>query len=253
MHLILSNQSENVWLRIWNYANFEVFPLWDELSELVFNLLTMTAKKFKDQLILEEGSGTGRISLRLAAEGKGRAILLDISSNAIKYSKNLAQKLGVGGDFIVGSIFSLPFRNCSLDMAWNSGVLEHYSFNNQQKSISEVLRVLRRNGRLAVIVPNRRAFIYNFSRMIDKKTGRWKLGYEEPLCAEDLHNFSPRPVFTHSVGVLYQFRFFSLPYFGRILNLILSAVHRLIPYFKTLDKKCPGYLLIGLWIKKHAY
>jgi len=94
--VVLSNQSENVWLEIWSkaVARTNSIPLWDELSELVHYLLRLLITDVKDKLILEEGSDTGRISIRLAEQGS-RAILLDISRNAIMCSKIIARKVGV--------------------------------------------------------------------------------------------------------------------------------------------------------------
>jgi ubiquinone/menaquinone biosynthesis C-methylase UbiE len=248
--VMLSNQSENVWLEIWSkaVARTNSIPLWDELSELVHYLLRLLIVDVKDKLILEEGSGTGRISIRLAEQGS-RAILLDISRNAIMCSKIIARKVGVDCDFIVGSIFHLPLRGCLLDVVWSSGVLEHYEFNKQQRAINEALRVLKRGGRLVVIVPNRKAIVYNISRLIDMKTGRWKLGYEEPLSLEEFHYFQPKPCAYYSAGFFHQLRFVTLPIIGFLLNITLNFVYRLWPYLKELDKRIPGYLSGGLWLK----
>ncbi|MCC6019083.1 MAG: class I SAM-dependent methyltransferase [Candidatus Verstraetearchaeota archaeon] len=229
-------------------TKYNKIPLWDELSELVYFLLRLFIPTLRNKVIIETGSGTGRISLRLAKCG-GKVILLDISRNAIMYSKKLAREMNIDCDFIVGSIFYLPLREYSIDVVWSSGVLEHYEFNEQQKSINEALRVLKQNGRLIVIVPNRKAVIYNTFRVVAVKTARWKLGYEEPLSLEDLQRFQPKPIVCYSAGLLHQFRFVDLPIIGCFLNIILSFVYKIWPYLKELDKHATGYLLGALWIK----
>jgi 2-polyprenyl-3-methyl-5-hydroxy-6-metoxy-1,4-benzoquinol methylase len=78
--------SEDVWLQLWSKTRYNAIPLWDELSELVYFLLRLFISTLRNKVIIEAGSATGRISLRLAKHG-GRIILLDISRNAIMYSK----------------------------------------------------------------------------------------------------------------------------------------------------------------------
>jgi ubiquinone/menaquinone biosynthesis C-methylase UbiE len=245
-----TNESYEVWTRIWSQAALGLLPQWDQQSELAYQVLRIFNRNFKGQLMLEEGSGTGRISLRLAKEGK--AILLDISGDALKYSKKRARKTGGDAHFIRGSIFNLPLRESSLDLIWNSGVLEHYKFEKQQQAIHEALRTLRKRGLLVVIVPNKKAIFYNLSRVLDMKLGRWKFGYEEPLNSKELHAFSPEPDSLCSLGILYQFRFITVPILGFLLNRMLSSFIQFAPYLEKLDKKSAksGYLLAGVWKKK---
>lgn len=244
-----ANESENVWMRIWSQARLDILPGWDELSELTYYILSSFTRNVRGMLVLEEGSGTGRISLRLAKEGK--MILLDISPDALRYSKRRAREIGANTYFVRGSIFNLPLRDSKLNLIWNSGVLEHYRFDKQQQAIGEALRVLQEKGRLVVIVPNKKAIFYNFFRVLNIKLGRWKFGYEKPLSPEELYAFSPKPNSHHSVGVLYQFRFITLPILGFLLNQMLNLLKQVIPHLRKLDKKYArtGHLVAALWIK----
>lgn len=161
----------------------------------------------------------------------------------------MACKMNVDCDFIVGLIFYLPIRDYSVDVVWSSGVIEHYRINEQQKSINESLRVLKKAGRLIVIVPNKKAVVYNISRMLSMKIGKWKFGYEEPLSPREFYCFQPKPITCYSIGFLHQFRFITLPIIGFLLNDILNLIYKLCPSLKKLDKRVPGYLLGALWIK----
>ncbi len=244
------NESHDVWTRIWSQTRFDLLPEWDEQSELVYQILRFANKDFRGMLMLEEGSGTGRISLRLAKDGK--VTLLDISAHALRSSKNRARNVTGDAHFIKASIFHLPFKECSLDLVWNSGVLEHYGFDKQQQAIHDALRVLRRKGLLVVIVPNKKAVFYSFFRNLDIKLGRWKFGYEEPVSQKELNAFSPKPDSHFSVGILYQFRFINLPTISFLLHEIMNHLLFSVPLLTRLDKTNvnAGYLLGGVWVKR---
>jgi ubiquinone/menaquinone biosynthesis C-methylase UbiE len=155
-----SSNSETVWLRIWKTTNFNEIPAWDEGCKLVFGLLqSLLSNGFRNKRMLEAGSGTGRISLRLSRAG-ANVLLLDISRVTIKFSKDVFKSLGLDGDFVVGDKFHLPFQDSVLDIVWSSGVFEHFDSDEQKTEFNEALRVLRRRGKKIIIVPNSKAFIY---------------------------------------------------------------------------------------------
>jgi ubiquinone/menaquinone biosynthesis C-methylase UbiE len=217
---------------------------------LVYNFLKVFLYRgIRGKTILETGSGTGRISLRLAREG-AEVLLLDISRDIIKFSKKIFKDSRSEGVFIVGDIFHLPFRSNTLDIVWNSGVLEHYTRTEQRKVFDEAMRVLKIGGSLIIIVPNSEALIYNLFRKLDVKLRRWRFGYEEPISPKELYHLFPSKPITHrSAGFIYQFHFVSLPLLGVALNIWLKFLYRSFPVLTTIDKSIPGYLVAGLWKK----
>lgn len=223
-------------------------PLWGDLCELVYDLLkALLHLHISNKNILEIGSGTGRISLRLAREG-ANVLLLDVSPAAVRFSKETFERFQLDGRFVVGDIFHLPFKDSILDVVWSSGVLEHYTPVGQKKAFNEALRVLERRGSCVIIVPNSAALVYNLFRKLDMKMGRWKFGYEEPLALVEL-DYLPRPLACYSRGFIYQLCFISIPLFGTMLNVLANFLSHVFPTFTSLDKKVPGYLIGGLWTK----
>lgn len=241
----ISGQSPiNTWLDIWKGTHFQEMSLWNDQCELVYSLLvSLIPSNLKGKSIVETGSGSGRVSLRLAKEGAD-VTLIDCSTEALASSKRMFKRCKLNGTFIKADISRLPFRECIFDILWSSGVLEHFVHKQIDGIIDDSLRTVKKGGRLVVIVPNKNALVYNLSRILDMKLGRWRFGYEEPLSANDLNSFHLKPTIRRSAGFFYQIYFFSIPYVAPICHKLLK---RLYLKLSKLDKTLPGYLVAGVW------
>lgn len=232
------SKSRQTWLEHWSQYAKQGEPEWDSLCELIYRFHSRTFRP-KNKVILETGSGTGRVTSRLAMEGAS-AVLLDISADAFELAR--LQFRGTIRHFVVGDISSLPFRNASFDVVWSSGVLEHYDQHLAQTHLGESRRLLRKGGILIAIVPNRGAFVYDLFRRWKMRTGRWKVGYEEPWRIKDLYDFDVPPTTHWSAGFFHQLIFIAVPKARKLLT-------RIVPRLSVLlDDKIPtGYLLAGVW------
>jgi SAM-dependent methyltransferase len=132
-----------------NFSSFWWEDYYNELSLHVNNLVDSNNLK----TILEAGSGSGKATILL--DKKISKTLLDISPNALKYAKKIANKHG-GGDinFVEGNIFSMLFKDENFDLVWNIGVVEHYELENVKSIIGEMIRVCSKSGIVAVGLPN---------------------------------------------------------------------------------------------------
>jgi ubiquinone/menaquinone biosynthesis C-methylase UbiE len=237
-----------VWLRIWKTTNFGKLSVWDDLCDLVFGLLqSLLPDDARGKRMLEAGSGTGRVSLRLAKSG-ANVLLIDISRVAMKFSKDVFKRLDAEGDFVVGDVLHLPFQDSKLDNVWSSGVFEHFDPEEQKKEFNEALRVLRPHGKKIIIVPNSNAVVYNLFRKLDMRLGRWKYGYEDPISADSLCNL-PRPSAQFSRGFVYQLSFVSIPLLGRIVKIGAKFLLSCFPSISELDRRIQGYLVGFRWEK----
>ena len=248
---------EKLWREKWEKREktireegLHLFPLWSYEYELMYSILIKENVVSRGNLCLETGSGSGRMSLKLGEEGV-KPILLDVSREAIKFSKKLAHVKNVEADFVVGSILCLPFRSSSLDVVWNQGVLEHFVRKEQELIINESLRVLKTKGKLIVIVPHRKALFYNFFRILSMKLKTWPFGYEEPLTIEDFEKFSPKPITFHSCGWIFcQFSHVFIPGITpAIKRLIIVLEHLLKSNFIAIEKSRPGLILAAVWVR----
>jgi ubiquinone/menaquinone biosynthesis C-methylase UbiE len=129
---------------------------------------------------LEAGCGTGVFSAELLKYGID-CFLLDLSTRSIELSRKIFELKNIDGKFIIGDLFSLPFKSESFDIVWNSGVLEHFSSDVTKLALKEMERVTKRSGTIVVLVPSGRGIFYRSGKWIRERLGRWHFGYERPI------------------------------------------------------------------------
>ncbi|MFX0097673.1 MAG: class I SAM-dependent methyltransferase [Candidatus Hodarchaeota archaeon] len=261
-----ANQETDVmktWKEIWSgiEKGTNLAPEKDLLSSMVFKTMMQISRRIRDQSFLEAGSGLGFASLKICLS-KGKVILLDIDSNILRVSHRFFFQRGLldSAYFVAGTVSHLPFRDDLFDVVWNSGVLEHFNILKQREFIHEMVRVLKPRGILAVIVPNKDAFVYNVSRVLRRKMGCWSYGYEEPLTREQLEEVIEAHVAScETVGFAFSWQFKFLPGSGRALILSKKVLGMIATFFEIVLAKLlghypqlEGYLIAGYGVKKTA-
>jgi SAM-dependent methyltransferase len=74
---------------------------------------------------------------------------------ALKYATYFAEKNRCKNIKIIkGDIFEMPFKSEEFDFVWNIGVIEHYDLKEIDLIFQEMIRVCKRNGVVAVGMPN---------------------------------------------------------------------------------------------------
>jgi SAM-dependent methyltransferase len=131
-------------------------PYFKSYKEKSFRLLNATPRS----RILEVGCGLGQDAAAIAKmiEGQGRVVAVDFSK---KMMESAAKEL-INVDCIrycLADACVLPFRNGAFDAARADRVLQH--INDPRKAFSEMVRVVRDDGRLAVYEPDWGTFIIN--------------------------------------------------------------------------------------------
>jgi ubiquinone/menaquinone biosynthesis C-methylase UbiE len=108
-------------------------------------------------LVLDIGCGEGRHSIGLYVDREVNAIGIDLSTEDLKIAKSRIKDFTVTDTnksscaFGVGDIQSLPFKDNAYDAVICSEVLEH--LETLDNAVSEIVRVLKPGGVLAVSVP----------------------------------------------------------------------------------------------------
>lgn len=110
-----------------------------------FAKITSIIPKVKGR-ILDLGCGIGKITSLLEGD---EIIGCDISENAIKIARKNNSK---NKRFIKADARNLPFSDGYFDFIFALDVFEHIP--NFEKAISEVHRVLKKDGKLIAIIPN---------------------------------------------------------------------------------------------------
>ena len=108
-------------------------------------------KEKKPQNILDIATGTGDLAINLVATGAKEIVGLDISPGMLEVGKNkVAEKnLTKTIEMIVGDSENLPFKEHSFDAVTVAFGVRN--FENLEKGLSEILRVLKPTGTLVIL------------------------------------------------------------------------------------------------------
>ncbi|WP_018749876.1 methyltransferase domain-containing protein [Paenibacillus sanguinis] len=168
---------QHVWERLWSQpVSYE----WDSVSETVYQQLTALSGGLNGLHIAEAGSGTGKISLRLAKEG-AKVTLIDYSQQALANSQAAFQQEGLSADYLLADIREIPLPDHSVDLTWNAGVLEHFSHEEQVRIVQEMIRITKPGGLLVILTPSAASLPYRLGKFAAERSGRWMYGQETPV------------------------------------------------------------------------
>ena len=98
-----------------------------------------------DSLVLDVGCGKG--FFHGAGNGEWRGTGLDFSLEALMSARSESD-----ADLLGGDAENMPFRDDTFDFLVNLGSLEH--FLDKTKSVKEMIRVVKTDGTIMIIVPN---------------------------------------------------------------------------------------------------
>lgn len=237
---------------------------WDYLSQIIFDVMARAPVSGGRAKVLEAGSGSGRISHRLAQAGADAA-LLDISENALEISKGIFESAGTPGLFHHGSVFEMPFGDGGFDVVWNAGVLEHFEPPEQARLAEEMARVCRPGGLVVLFNPNVAAPLFRIGVLISNFAKTWPYGLEVPVrpVAELIAGLplSVEREFRTGFFVMFVEGFRFVPGFAwvtRALRKIFIAIHispagpALEAADRLLSRLFGGYLVVSVLRKNGA-
>jgi SAM-dependent methyltransferase len=127
-----------------------------ERASLVGSFRTVLERADPGMRVLEAGSGTGRLSVRLARDAEVEVVGVDSAPRAIELGRCLARDAGplIGSvGFVEADLYHLPFPDQSFDLVFSDSVIEH--LEHPDRALTELRRVLKSGGSLVISVPNR--------------------------------------------------------------------------------------------------
>jgi len=127
--------------------------------------------------VLEAGCGAGAQSLALAQATRFEIHLLDSSVEALAAAKSLFAEHGLNPAVECADLFQEGTPD--FDLVFNSGVIEHFSFDDQVRMVRAMAR--RSRGLVAVLAPNARCYWYWIARIGNASAGQWPFGLEMPV------------------------------------------------------------------------
>jgi ubiquinone/menaquinone biosynthesis C-methylase UbiE len=136
-----------MWKDFWTvFKNYSPSPIRFIWLRDYFKFCWWLLDSFKMKTVLEAGCGSGATSIPFVAGG-ARAILLDLNSDALQISRSVYRSLDLEAEVVLGTIFSMPFREDVFDLTHNDGVLEHFKPEDCIKILGEMKRV----GKLVIV------------------------------------------------------------------------------------------------------
>ena len=131
--------------------NWKYYPIYQAKVDFVRKFLAGIPKDVK---ILDAGCGEGI----LVEEFKGKGY--DIVGMDLNYSSKHVKK---------GDITAMPFKDKEFDLVLCLDIIEHLNFHQQEKAVSEIKRVLKKDGRLLLTIPNLAHFASRISFLLTGK------------------------------------------------------------------------------------
>jgi ubiquinone/menaquinone biosynthesis C-methylase UbiE len=107
--------------------------------------------------VLEIGCGTG-VHAHLLAQAGARLTAVDLTPTAIELTRKRLDLHGLSADVREADAERLPFPDASFDFVWSWGVIHHSEHTDAV--VREIARVLRPEGRLALMVYHRSSITY---------------------------------------------------------------------------------------------
>jgi ubiquinone/menaquinone biosynthesis C-methylase UbiE len=150
---------QKVWDAIavqWN--NFRQKPFSD-----VDKILSSLSAIWKKGKIVDIGCGNARNLLIFANKGF-KAYGMDFSGEMLKHAKAFAKKNVFNLKLMKARAEKLPYKNNFFDYALSIAVLHHLDKVGQVRSLNEMKRVLKKNGKAVITVWNKWQLRFLFSK-----------------------------------------------------------------------------------------
>lgn len=194
---------------------------------IVFDAL-LKKGELKGKTLLDAGCGTGWFSRR-AVELGAAVTSLDVGENLLNEVKKKCESTRV-----VGDVTALKFKDRSFDIIVSSDVIEHTP--DPGKAISEMARVLKKGGVLALTVPNN---VWHFAVSVGNALKlRPYQGYENWVGWGPLK----RELEKNGLTVKAQLGFHFVPF-------VFPALYPVIDYFDRYGESVLGRFMVNIGVR----
>jgi SAM-dependent methyltransferase len=213
-----------------------------DLQRIVFHALKESGALHDSPAVLEVGCGTGPVLSMLDTPMKFGA---DLSQSAAAITSRHTPAVVADGA-------RLPFRDCTFDLVYSTGVLDLYGDEEAERLLKEHVRVLRPGGRAVVTTAWDGCRLHESIMNHLKRRNRWRYGSKRTF--RSLEHILPPGVLLlceHRRGAVFQLRFVS--YLFEDVRLLRRLYHGVFLVMSILLRRLnglPGALLISRMEKK---
>ncbi|MCC7191581.1 MAG: class I SAM-dependent methyltransferase [Phycisphaeraceae bacterium] len=144
------NPSQDPWLATPNLARLTGQDIWWLRRGFLERTITITPQ----MRVIEVGSGPAHDSILFAQRG-AEVTALDFSIQGLNLARQFYNSLKLPLKTVCGSATALPLADDQFDLAFNGGVLEHFTDEALATVIDEMSRVVRPGGTVLAFCPNR--------------------------------------------------------------------------------------------------
>ena len=152
------------------------------LYGLYSDFLNILKNETKTKDVLDFGCGSGNFTEKVINFNPKKIVAVDISEEAIKKAKNNPGLNRKNIEYRVENCEDLSLNSDSFDIAYGSGILHHLNLN---KSLYELKRILKKDGKIIFIEPMATNPIINLYR---KFTPNARTSDEHPFRLSDIEH-----------------------------------------------------------------
>ena len=191
------------------------------LYSLYKDFLIKIKSETNNKDILDFGCGTGNFTEKVIDFNPKKIVAIDISEEAIKKAKEKLINKNELVEYRVENCENLNLNSNSFDLAYGSGILHHLDLN---KSLGELKRILRKNGKIVFIEPMATNPLINLYRLLTPKA---RSQDEHPFRVSDLKYikslFKNVEIKYYGFFTLIFFKFYKNPKDSKIFKLLSKA------------------------------
>lgn len=194
--LTFQPENKNKWDELYDPTNKTIFARLEEVAinwyfSGTFEKAILAVSKVKNGKIFEPGCGSGLTCAKFAKRGNDVTIM-DLSYNALKKALSVFELFSVTCKCVLGDLFNIPIKDNQFDLVFNQGVMEHFKVAGLDPSlgIKEMLRVLKKDGTLVILVPayfSPLYFIHKFLKFFNLVEKYWPYEDQEFLHKHELY------------------------------------------------------------------
>jgi len=174
--------------------------------------------------VLDYGCGTGNFAEKVKSFNPKKIVAVDISEEAIKKAKKNLKINSEKIEFRVENCEKLNLSSDSFDVAYGGGILHHLNLN---KSLEELKRILRKDGKIIFVEPLATNPVINLYR---KFTPKARSVDEHPFTFDDIKliksTFKNVEIKYYGFFTLLFFKFYKYPESSKLFK-ILSELDKL--------------------------